>query len=471
MNLLGVLYAVIPQGSEELMILFCRVVAPYERPALSKGFLSPEAPTRLPAFHTCVGANEEKLTPEWLRKLGDGLSWCRDSSSSFIGIELLLGTHVSSADLRQKVLYTDSGETISYKILIIATGAQALKLQEIGVKGPDAENICYLRNLDDAAKLVNSMKACSGGDAVVIGGGYIGMECAAALIINHVKVTMIFPSKHCMDRLFTPEIADLYEKYYESKGVKFIKQNAVTSYENNSRGKVRTVILRDGKRVSTDMVVVGAGARANTSLFAGQLDLEEKGGIKVNGRMQTSNRSVYAVGDVAAFPVKLFGGDIRRFEHVDCARKTAKHAVAAIMDPWRTGKIDYLPFFYSKVFTLSWQFYGDNRGEVVRYGDFSGMRFGAYWVDNGRLVGAFLEGGNRHEFEAIARAIRMKLAVKDLTELEQSGIEFAVQACRHASASAYGAGKMTYAIIAGAFLAVIVAALAHWYAVHPRMSC
>nr|CAD1822781.1 unnamed protein product [Ananas comosus var. bracteatus] len=353
----------------ELCIISDESVAPYERPALSKGYLLPEAPARLPFFHTCVGTNDERLTPKWYKEHG---------------IELVLGTKVTSADVRRKTLITATGETISYKILIIATGARALKLEEFGVKGSDAENVCYLRNLDDANRLVNVMQSCAGGNAVVIGGGYIGMECTAALVTNRIKVTMVFPEKHCMFRLFTPKIAEFYENYYKSKGVNFIKGTVLSSFENDSTGKVTAVILRDGTRLPTDMVVVGIGIRANTALFEGQLTLE-KGGIKVNGRMQTSNSSVYAVGDVAAFPVKLFHNDIRRLEHVDSARKTARHAVAAIMAPAKTTNLDYLPFFYSRVFSLSWQFYGDNVGEVVHFGDFSSGKFGSYWVDKGGL--------------------------------------------------------------------------------------
>jgi monodehydroascorbate reductase (NADH) len=72
-----------------------------------------------------------------------------------------------------------------------------LKLEEFGIQGSDAENICYLRNIHDADKLVGAMKSCSSGNAVVIGGGYIGMECAAALVTNKIRVTMVFPEKHC----------------------------------------------------------------------------------------------------------------------------------------------------------------------------------------------------------------------------------------------------------------------------------
>lgn len=72
-----------------------------------------------------------------------------------------------------------------------------MKLEEFGVKGSDAVNVCYLRNLADASRLVNVMQSCNDGNAVVIGGGYIGMECAAALVTNQIKVTMVFPEAHC----------------------------------------------------------------------------------------------------------------------------------------------------------------------------------------------------------------------------------------------------------------------------------
>ncbi|XP_059670138.1 monodehydroascorbate reductase 4, peroxisomal [Cornus florida] len=440
----------------ELCIISEESAVPYERPALSKGFLLPEAPARLPSFHTCVGNNEERLTPKWYKEHG---------------IELVLGTRVKSADVRRKTLLTATGETISYKILIIATGARALKLEEFGVSGSDAENVCYLRDLDDATRLVRTIESCNGGNAIVIGGGYIGMECAASLVINKINVTMVFPEAHCMARLFTPKIASYYEDYYKSKGVKFVKGTVLSSFDLNSEGKVTAVNLRDGSRLPADMVVVGIGIRPNTGLFEGQLTLE-KGGIKVNGHLQSSNSSVYAVGDVAAFPVKLFG-DTRRLEHVDSARRSAKHAVAAIMEPDKTSEFDYLPFFYSRVFTLSWQVYGDNVGEAIHFGDFSGNAFGAYWVSNGHLVGSFLEGGTKEEYEAIAKATRLKPAIENLAELENQGLGFALALSEkqpptlpvEVGGSELVVEKPLYAwhATAGVIVAASVAVFALWY--------
>ncbi|KAE8648561.1 monodehydroascorbate reductase 4, peroxisomal [Cucumis sativus] len=442
----------------ELCIISEETVAPYERPALSKGYLLPEAPARLPAFHTCVGANEERLTPKWYKEHG---------------IELVLGTRVISADVRRRTLLTAAGETISYKILIVATGARALKLEEFGVNGSDAENVCYLRDLNDANRAVDVMHSCSGGNAVVIGGGYIGMECAASLVINKINVTMVFPEAQCMPRLFTPKIASFYEDYYKSKGVEFVKGTVLSSFDMDSNGKVVAVNLRDGKRLPVDMVVVGIGIRPNTSLFEGQLTLE-KGGIKVNGKMQSSNSSVYAVGDVAAFPVKIFS-ETRRLEHVDSARKCARHAVAAIMEPEKTGDFDYVPFFYSRIFALSWQFYGDNIGEVVYFGDFSGNTFGAYWVNKGHLVGSFLEGGTKEEYAAIAMVTSLKPAIEDLAELESRGLSYAMAISREppppqvtnvdVSGPSLVIEKPMYRwhATAGVILAGSIAAFAYWY--------
>ncbi|KAB1209161.1 putative monodehydroascorbate reductase, cytoplasmic isoform 2 [Morella rubra] len=363
----------------ELCIISEESVAPYERPALSKGYLVPEARVRLPSFHTCVGANEERLTPKWYKEHE---------------IELVLGTQVKSADVKRKTLLTAAGETISYKILIVATGAQALKLEEFGVSGSNAANVCYLRDLADANRLVDAMQSCPGGNAVVIGSGYTGMECAACLVMNKLNVTMIFPEEHCMARLFTAKMANYYKGFYKSKGVTFIKGTVLSSFDMDPNGKIPkdpstllqviAVNLKDVTKLPADMVVAGIGIRPNTSLFEGQLTLE-KGGIKVNGKMQSSNSTVYAVGDVASFPLKLFG-ESRRLEH----------------------------------------FYGDSVGEVVYYGDYSGSTTGAYWVSMCHLVGAFLEGGTKDEYEAIAKATRLQPASEDIGELERQGLGFAL---------------------------------------------
>jgi len=232
-----------------------------------------------------------------------------------------------------------------------------------------------------------------------------------------------------MPRLFTADIASFYEGYYKGKNVDIIKGRA-TGFSTDEHGNVKMVKLKNGREVEADIVVVGVGARPLTGLFKGQLQ-EEKGGIKTDGFFRTSVPDVYAVGDVAAFPMKIYG-DIRRVEHVDHARKSAAQAVQAIKAK-EEGRIvaeyDYLPYFYSRSFDLSWQFYGDNVGESVIFGDNNPAtptaKFGAYWIKDGRVVGVFLESGTPEENKAIAKVARVKPLVESKEELIKDGLAFA----------------------------------------------
>ncbi|CAA0829671.1 Probable monodehydroascorbate reductase-cytoplasmic isoform 4 [Striga hermonthica] len=175
------------------------------------------------------------------------------------------------------------------------------------------------------------------------------------------------------------------------------------------------------------------GGRPLTTLFKGQIE-EEKGGIKTDSFFKTSVPDVYAVGDVATFPLKLYN-EIRRVEHVDHARKSAEQAVKAIFATEQGTSIpeyDYLPYFYSRAFDLSWQFYGDNVGDSVLFGDSQPTsathKFGSYWIKDGKVVGAFLESGTPEENKAIAKVARVQPPAASLDQLAAEGLAFAIGA-------------------------------------------
>ncbi|KAL6138394.1 hypothetical protein ACLB2K_063677 [Fragaria x ananassa] len=399
----------------ELAVISKEAVAPYERPALSKAYLFPESPARLPGFHTCVGSGGERLLPDWYKEKG---------------IELILSTEIVKVDLARKTLVSGTGETFKFQILIIATGSTVVRLSDFGVKGADAKNIFYLREIDDADKLNDAIKAKKNGKAVIVGGGYIGLELGAALRINNLDVTMVYPEPWCMPRLFTSGIAAFYEGYYANKGVNIIKGTVASGFSSDSNGEVKEVHLKDGRVLETDIVVVGVGGRPLTSLFKGQVE-EEKGGIKTDTFFKTSVPDVYAVGDVATFPLKLYN-ELRRVEHVDHARKSAEQAVKAIKasEEGKTVEVyDYLPYFYSRSFDLSWQFYGDNVGETVLFGDNNPTspkpKFGTYWIKDGKVIGAFLEAGTPEENQAIAKVAKLQPPVESLDQLAKEGLSFA----------------------------------------------
>ncbi|XP_024522311.1 monodehydroascorbate reductase 3, cytosolic-like isoform X2 [Selaginella moellendorffii] len=393
--------------SGEVAILSKEAVAPYERPALSKGYLFPRDAARLPDFHVCVGSGGEQQDFKWYAQRG---------------IDLILNTEVVKADLAAKALTTSEGHVYNYDILVVATGSTVIKLPH-----SDAAGIHYLRGIDEAEALVEAMSKAkeSSRNAIVIGGGYMGMELSAALITNEFKVTMVYPKPFCMPKLFTADIASFYEEFYQAKGATIVKGGRASGFELDSQGhffaftmpQVKAVVLSDGRKLDADIVIVGIGAKPLTGLLSGQVD-EEQGGIKVDGFFETSVENVYAVGDIATFPLKLYG-DMRRVEHVDHARKSAIQAVQAIRAKEEGRSIapyDYVPFFYSRVFDLSWQFYGDNVGDNV--GDAvifvaKARKFGCYWARDDLIMGVFLEGGSPAENQDLAKAAREQPSVAE----------------------------------------------------------
>uniref|UniRef100_A0A7S3QQJ3 monodehydroascorbate reductase (NADH) n=1 Tax=Dunaliella tertiolecta TaxID=3047 RepID=A0A7S3QQJ3_DUNTE len=401
-------------GKGELAIISDEGVCAYERPALSKAYLAPEGPARLPGFHTSVGGGGERQTPEWYAEKG---------------ITYKLNTKVQKVDAKAKSLTTASGNTITYDKLIFAAGARPVYLSEFNTPGSDLQGLHYLRNTADADKLVQDIQAAkaSGGKAVLVGGGYIAMEVASQLANNGVPCTIICPENFLLSRLFTPKIAEFYEKFYASKGINIMKQAKATAFEGS--GKVQQVVVstKDGQqKLDASLVVVGVGARPNVELLDGQVEMVPKpvGGIKVDGFMRTSNPDIYAIGDLATFPLKMANGKLVRQEHVTNARQTATLAVKAIKGK-ATEPYDYLPFFYSRVFNLSWQFWGSNENaEVAHFGDFAGSKFGAYFISGGKVVGVFLESATPEEQSAAQKVAREQPAA-NLAELESKGISFA----------------------------------------------
>eukprot|EP01023_Acetabularia_acetabulum_P012221 TRINITY_DN1571_c0_g2_i1.p1 TRINITY_DN1571_c0_g2~~TRINITY_DN1571_c0_g2_i1.p1 ORF type:complete len:453 (-),score=98.52 TRINITY_DN1571_c0_g2_i1:435-1730(-) len=398
-------------GSEVCIITEEPYVA-YERPALSKAYLFPESPARLPGFHTTVGGGGERQTPDWYQEKG---------------VIYKVNTKIVKADIKGKKLSAQDGTEFTFQKLIIATGCRPLTLKDFKMEGADHELLYYLRNVEDADKLIEAMKKAKdgtkGGKVVALGGGYIGMETAAALQMNGLKVSMVFPEPHLMPRLFTQKIADFYTKYYNDKGIEILSGKLASSIESCDGGVA--AVLKDGSKMECDLIVVGVGARSNVELFTGQLEFEANG-IKVDSMMKTSDDDVYAIGDVAAFPLKMYGDVVQRQEHVQNCRETAKQAVDAILSPSETQPYNYLPYFYSRVYDLSWKFFGSSDGEPVHFGDYEKRPFGAYWVKDGKVVGVFMEGADDKMTQAMKKVAADRPDFSSIEELEKMGIDFAI---------------------------------------------
>lgn len=402
-----------------LCIVSKEAYAPYERPALTKGYLFPldKKPARLPGFHTCVGSGGERQTPEWYKEKG---------------IEMIYQDPVTSIDIEKQMLITNSGKLLKYGSLIVATGCTASRFPEkIGGYLP---GVHYIRDVADADALISSLEKAK--KVVVVGGGYIGMEVAAAAVGWKLDTTIIFPENHLLQRLFTPSLAQRYEQLYQQNGVKFVKGASIKNLEAGSDGCVAAVKLEDGSTIDADTIVIGIGAKPTVSPFERVGLNSSVGGIQVDGQFRTRMPGIFAIGDVAAFPLKMYDRTAR-VEHVDHARRSAQHCVKALLSA-QTHTYDYLPYFYSRVFEYEgsprkvwWQFFGDNVGETIEIGNFD-PKIATFWIDSGKLKGVLVESGSPEEFQLLPTLARSQPFV-DKAKLQQaSSVEEALEIARAA---------------------------------------
>ncbi|OVA13244.1 FAD-dependent pyridine nucleotide-disulfide oxidoreductase [Macleaya cordata] len=399
----------------KLCIVCKEAFAPYERPALTKAYLFPKdkKPARLPGFHTCVGSGGERQTPDWYKEHG---------------IEMLYEDPVTGLDITKQTLATSSGKLLKYGSLIISTGCTAVRFPE--KIGGNLPGVHYIRDVADADSLISSLESAK--KVVIVGGGYIGMEVAAAAVAWKLDTTIIFPENHLLPRLFTTSLARRYEELYLENGVKFQKGSLIKNIEAGSDGHVAAVKLEDGSTIEADTIIIGVGAKPAVQPFeAVGLDTTV-GGIQVDGLFQTRVPGIFAVGDVAAFPLKMYDR-IARVEHVDHARRSAQHCVKALLSA-QTHTYDYLPYFYSRVFEYEesarkvwWQFYGENAvGEAIEVGNFN-PKIATFWLDSGKLKGVFLESGSSEEFQLLPRLARSQPLVDKAKLQNASSVEEALQ--------------------------------------------
>ena len=402
----------------DLTIISAEPVAPYERPALTKAVLHAESPARLPGFHTCVGGGGERQTEAWYEDKG---------------VTLRLGTRVVGWDASSKTVTADDGGVTPYDKLVVAIGCTALRLPD--AIGGGLPGVHYVRDNADALALSEAMATAKA--PVVIGGGYIGLEVAAALAARGLNPRVVLMEKHTMARLWTPEIAAKYESLYETKGVVFHREAKVKRVVAGADGRVASVELEDGSVLKSDLVVVGVGAGAPAAPFDAlntTPNPKQPGGIAVDGTFAASGagvepKSVFAIGDVAAFPASDgVATELvpTRVEHVAHARASAAHCASAVLDDRFDTPYAFFPFFYSRVFeqkdqvrSVSWAFWGFNRGACVVVGDFAPSMV-AFWVDetDGTVVGVMVESCSDAERDAAKRAAESR-AVVDVEALRK----------------------------------------------------
>jgi len=364
-------------NSGELLIISADDALPYERPPLSKGFLS--------------GKESEAgiliNNPEWYRQQG---------------VDVRLQTVIETVDVQNKRLQATSGETFEFETLLIATGARARKLD---CPGNDLPNVFYLRSLDDSRKIRASAESSK--RAVVLGGGFIGMEVAAVLAQKNIETTLILREDRVWSRVFTAPMSEFFERYYISRGVQLLKRESVVRLEG--KGRVSTAVLSSGRTIPCDLVVAGVGATPVSELFTNS-GLAVENGVVVNEYLETNQRGIFAAGDVANYLDTIFHKR-RRVEHWDNAVSQGQHWAALVRGDRKP--FSHVPYFFSDVFDLSYELWGDSEGATQTFtrGDLNSSSFSVWWLKQGRLVSAFAMNRPDEERQAAADWVKARQLV------------------------------------------------------------
>ncbi|AXE37711.1 Putidaredoxin reductase [Acidipropionibacterium virtanenii] len=294
------------------------------------------------------------------------------------GADLDLETEVTSIDREKHQVRTAEGEDVGYERLLLATGVHPRQLDDA-----QDDAVIYFRSADDYHRV--RRLATPGRRFVIVGGGYIGSELAAALIGQGCEVTLVFPEETLGGSMFPSEIASGYQRLFTDAGVQLLpgRQASVIGRD----GQATIVTLDDGNALRADAVIAGLGTVPATEL-AEAAGLEVDDGIVVDAHLKTSDEAVWAAGDVASYPDAILGRT--RVEHVDSARKMGRavgRSMAGDPEPYA-----YTPYFYSVVFGVGWQAVGtlDPSLEVLATETGDGEPVAVYLDSTGAPVGVLL---------------------------------------------------------------------------------
>lgn len=323
---------------------------PYHRPPLSKAWLKGE-----------VGGSALALKP---------VSFYEEQN-----IELRLGERVDRIDAAMRDVLLSDGTRLAYDRLVIATGAAA---RSLGLSGAQAANVMTLRNIVDAECLKQAIG--SGKKVVIIGGGYVGLECAATARFLGAEVLVLERAERLLERVASAPVASFLKKYHEAKGVAFELGATVTALEGAEFAN--QVVLADGRRFPCDLVLVGIGAVPVTGLAAAAgLDCDD--GIVVNEQCETSVPNIYAIGDVAKRNHPRYHRI--RLESVPSAMEQAKLVAAAIVG--REPPESEVAWFWSDQYDLKLQIAGlaATGAQLVVRGDPAVGKFAVFHLQDGRV--------------------------------------------------------------------------------------
>ncbi len=325
---------------------------PYQRPPLSKKFLSGEM-------------EEERLyirPPEFYAQAN---------------ATLILNARAEKVDLEAKTVTLGDGAVVPYETLAFTTGSRVRKLT---VPGADLAGIFYLRGIADVKAIQPHFQA--GKRLVVVGGGYIGLETAAVAAKRGLKVTVVEALERCLQRVTSKQISDFFEGVHRAAGVEILTRTGVHGFERASDGAL--LVKTANGEIAADLVIAGIGILPEQEV-AQAAGLVCDNGIVVDEYARASDPNVYAIGDCANHPNPLLGRRLR-LESVQNAIDQAKAAALAIVG--RPKIYAEVPWFWSDQYDLKLQIAGISApgDDIVVRGDPETRKFAVFYIRDGHVA-------------------------------------------------------------------------------------
>lgn len=339
-----------------IVLLGDEVALPYQRPPLSKGFLKGQVD------ETNLLLRAEKVYA--------------DSQ-----VEMVLGESITAIKRAEKRLVLASGRELEYSHLVLALGSRNRILP---VEGADLDGVAYLRDLVEARWLKERLASAK--TAVVIGGGFIGLEFAASARALGLEVSVVEAAPRPMARVLSEQMSNFMSARHETEGVKVLTNSGVRRLVG-SNGQLTGVELADGRVLPADLAVVGIGVLPNVEL-AQAAGLEVNNGIVVDALLQTSDPAISAIGDCAAFPTP-YTNHLMRLESVQNAVDQGR-AVAVRLAGKPATPFVAVPWFWSEQYDIRLQMAGITSGhdQVVVRGDPASNAFSVFCYRDGKFLGA-----------------------------------------------------------------------------------
>lgn len=329
-------------------------VLPYQRPPLSKAYLAGQ------------------MSPEQML--------IRNAAAyEKAGVALRLGVRAERIDRAQQQVHLSTGEVLDYCALALTLGA---RVRELPVPGADLPGVFYLRTLADLDRIKAHASAGKGRRAVMVGGGYIGLETAAGLRQLGLSVTLLEAMPRLLQRVTSAEVSAFYQRVHTEEGVDIRCGKSVQRILGETA--VTAVECEDGESFPADLVIVGIGVLPNLELAAAA-GLDTGNGIRVNAFAQTSDPLIVAAGDCTEFFSAAHGRSVR-LESVPHAMAQASCAAATLCG--NSAPYQAQPWFWSDQYDLKLQMAGLSQGfeqAVVRGDSRQGRSFSVFYLAGGRL--------------------------------------------------------------------------------------